>query len=90
MSLKKISSKLGEKERKIRYSVENTLLNDDGPLFCDKCKKRIGLITMVHFSLFKKKGMPYYVVCDNCHHVNKRIKGEHGKRIDSDWDKYGV
>ena len=89
MSLKKISDKILSKQIKIRYSVENTFLNNDSPVFCDECNKRLGLITMVHFALGKKKGEIYLVVCKHCNYLNKRIKGEMSKKIDSDWDKYG-
>ena len=43
-----------------------------------------------HFALGKKKGEPYTVVCKSCGHVNKRVKGALGNKIDDDWVKYGV
>lgn len=90
MSLKKINKIIGSKEAKIKWSMENLLRNDDSTIFCDECKNRLGIITMVHFALGKKKGETYTVVCKSCNHLNKRVKGNLGKNIDSDWDKYGV
>ena len=90
MSLKKINKIIGSKEAKIKWSMEKLLRNDDSLIFCDKCKNRLGIITMIHFALGKKKGEPYTVVCKSCNHLNKRVKGDLCKNIDSDWDKYGV
>ena len=78
-----------DKQNKIQYSVQNAMMNTDSPLFCENCKKRLGLITMLHFAMGKKKGEPYKVVCKHCNHVNIRIKGEIGKKFDRDWEKYG-
>lgn len=89
MSLKKINKKIISKQNKVQYSVQNTFMNTESPLFCDKCKKRMGLISMVHFALGKKKGEPYIVVCKHCNHKNNRVKGALSDKIDSDWNKNG-
>lgn len=89
MSLREINKKLGSKQAKIQWSMQYNLLNVDSPLFCDKCKARLGVLYMVRNSLFKKKGAVYLVVCRSCKHINSRVKGDMGKKIDSDWDKYG-
>ena len=90
MNLKKINEKISSKQNKVQWSVQNAMLNrDDSYLFCEKCKGRLGLISMVHYAMFKKKGEKYVVPCRHCNHKNIRVKGEFGKKIDADWDKYG-
>ena len=89
MNLKKISNKIESKEGKIKWSMEKLLKDEDSLIFCDTCKERLGIIYMIRFSIFKKKGEFYKVVCRKCKYINKRIKGNIGKKIDSDWNKYG-
>lgn len=90
MSLKGINKKINDKEIKIRWSTEHLLRDSDSPLFCDKCHKRLGIIYMIRFSLFKKQGTKYIVKCRRCNHLNTRVKGQIGQDIDKDWRDYGV
>lgn len=90
MSLKRISSKLDEKQRKIIHSTQKLMMNKDSPLFCDKCSNRLGIVRMLKQSLFKKKGQIYLVVCKECLTINERIKGDISQNIDRDWAEYGV
>lgn len=89
MSLKEINKKFGSKEAKIRFSVRNLNINPDSPLFCDNCKKKLGLIHMLRQSIKVKPGVKYIVTCKKCKTLNSRVKGEIGKQIDKTWDKYG-
>ena len=90
MSLKIINEKITNKQNKIQWSMQNFMLNKSSHLFCDKCKERLGILRMVWMAKSVKKGVKYYIVCPKCHYLNGRIKGELAKKIDSDWDKYGV
>ena len=90
MSLKKINEKLNEKQRKIIHSTNKLMMNNDGPLFCDKCNNRLGIIRMLRQSIFKKKGSNYLVTCKNCYTINIRVKGDIGENIDREWREYGV
>jgi len=82
MNLKKISNKIGEKERKIQHSIYNLNFNPDSPLFCNHCKKKIGIIRMLKKSIWVKKGSEYVVKCRFCNNLNIRIKGDIEKIID--------
>jgi hypothetical protein len=84
-----IIKKIDNKGIKVRYSLENLMLNPDSPLLCDKCSSRLGILNMVFKAFFKKRGVKYIVVCKNCKTNNVRVKGEIGKDIDQNWDKYG-
>jgi RNase P subunit RPR2 len=90
MSLKKISERLDEKQRKIYISTQNILQNKDSALFCDECKNRLGIFRMLRYAFKKKKHESYYVLCKKCNFVNVRVKGEIGKNIDDFWSKHGV
>lgn len=90
MSLRKITEKIDEKNRKIQFSLDNALKNDDSMLFCDNCKARLGITKMIFSAMKVKQGQEYYVFCKCCGHTNKRIKGELGSKFDKDWDCFGV
>lgn len=62
----------------LRYSVDN-------PLHCDKCHEFLGIWHSVRYAMFKKRGCPYNVPCTNCGHLNRRVKGELGKKLDERW-----
>jgi RNase P subunit RPR2 len=84
-----IIKKIDNKGVKIRYSLENLMLNPDSPLLCDKCKSRLGILRMMSKALFKKKGSKYIVICKHCKTKNMRVKGQIGMDIDDRWNKYG-
>lgn len=89
MSLKEINKKLGSKEAKIKYSMYNLNFNPNSPLFCNHCKKKLGLIRMLKKSTRVKPGSEYIVKCKHCNNLNSRIRGEIGKNIDTNWEKNG-
>ena len=89
MSLKKINNKITEKQVKIQYSMQDLLQNKDSAIFCDKCKERLGILRMIWIAKFLKKGTTYLVICKQCTHINKRIKGNVSDDIEKNWAKYG-
>lgn len=90
MSLKTTSNKIDEKQRKIIHSTQKLMMNNDSPLFCDKCKSRLGILRMLKSAFFKKKGEKYLISCKSCLTINVRVKGDIAKNIDKDWAEYGV
>lgn len=91
MSLRKINRYMNEKQRKIQFSTQMALMNpEESVLFCDKCNKRLGLLRLVRFAWGKQKGEEYLIICRSCLHLNKRIKGYAGDKIEEDWRKYGI
>lgn len=89
MSLKEINKKLGSKEAKIRFSMQNLNINPDSPLHCDYCKKKLGILRMLRQSIKVKPKSKYVVECKHCFRGNIRVKGEIGKQIDETWEKHG-
>ena len=82
----KLMDKIGDKEVKIKSSVHYLYMSPESPLTCDHCYKSLGLWRSLYHALGKKKGDPYLVVCKHCKEINKRIKGEAGKKLDDRWD----
>lgn len=89
MSLKGINKKIASKEAKITWSMEKLLKDSNSTIFCDKCKKRLGILHMIRFSFRRKKGEKYLVPCRSCKTINIRFKGQLATDIDRDWSNYG-
>lgn len=62
------------------------LRNDpDSPLRCDGCHEFLGIMHCARYAIFKRKGSVYYVPCKSCNGMNKRVKGELGRKLDERW-----
>jgi hypothetical protein len=60
-------------------------MDPDSALHCDGCKDFLGIWHSVRYAMFKKKGSEYYVPCKKCGGLNKRVKGELGRKLDERW-----
>jgi RNase P subunit RPR2 len=90
MSLRKIFDRIDKKNRKINYSLQNTLNNPSSIVFCDECHNRLSITKMIFKARKVDKGEKYYITCKNCGCTNMRIKGDLSDKIDADWDQFGV
>ena len=62
------------------------LLVTESPLYCDYCKKPLGILHSVRYALFKKKGSVYLIPCKKCGELNKRIKGKLKEELNKRWE----
>lgn len=76
--------------QKVAFDMSNLYLDPHSVLHCSKCKDRLGVLHIIRYSIFKKKGTPYNVPCKSCGHLNKRIKGEYKQDVDEFWKDFSA
>lgn len=74
--------------QKVAWDMSNLYLDTSSVLHCDFCHERFGVLHMLRYALFKKKGSTYYVFCKSCHQNSPRVKGAYKEQTEEMWENF--